>query len=134
MLLSGSHWQIIVSVRPWVRYLRCASASVAALTGLMGEADFHRPASEMRERARLLFTEPALRCALSEAVTTFEATLVEMFLRRGTVEIDEARIVAAAGIAASRSAVERWAFTDDDRDLADLLQDAAASLRTVLNG
>jgi AcrR family transcriptional regulator len=108
--------------------------AVIAVVGGIGGAGFHLPADEMRVRLRFVFTEPALRCARRDAFAGFEETLAKMFVRRGTVEPREARIISAAGMAAMISAGEEWALADPPRDFAAVASEAAASLRAVLSG
>ena len=108
--------------------------AVAAIVEQIGSVELHVPVAEMRRRARFLYTEPALQCALGEAFGRFERAVTRMLGRRGTVTPTEARILAAAGIAAMREALEGWALSESATDLADVTQAAAASLRRVLRG
>jgi len=108
--------------------------AVIAVVEAIGTADFHIPAPEMRERARFIFGEPALRSALGEAFARFEGTLAEMFSRKGDTGRQHAQIVAAAGVAAVRGATEQWACSEAGGDLADAVHAAAISLGDVLNG
>ncbi len=108
--------------------------AVVAIVEQIGSVEFHLPVEEMRRRARFLYTEPALRCALGEAFAGFERTVTEMLSRRGTVTPAEARILAVSGIAAMGEALEGWALSGSDMDLADATQAAVASLRSVLRG
>jgi|SRR5665811_398283 len=110
------------------------AGAVIAVVEALGNAEFHLPATQMRARARFVFTEPGLRCALREEFARFEVTLTDMFIRRGGIEWGEARIISAAGVAAMSAAAEEWALAEPPRAFADIATEAAASLRRVLSG
>jgi AcrR family transcriptional regulator len=107
--------------------------AVLAVVESIATAEFHLPIAEMRARARFVYTEPGLWCALREALARFEDTLTEMFVRGGTVGRGEARIIAAAGMSAMNSAAEQWALAEPPRDFAEIAAETGASLRAVLN-
>jgi AcrR family transcriptional regulator len=108
-------------------------ASIAVVEAI-GGLEFHLSDAEMRQRLEFLLAEPALRSSFSEVFRRFEADLARRFVRGDTVGPIEARITAAAAMAAMLSAFEVWANAEPPRPFSSAAQDAAASLRTVLNG
>jgi len=110
-----------------------AEASIAVVEAI-GSLEFHLSDAEMRQRFEFLLAEPALRSSLSEAFRHFEADLARRFVRGGTVDQIEARITAAAAMAAMLAAFELWATAEPPRPFSSAASEAAASLRTVLTG
>lgn len=108
-------------------------ASIAVIEAL-GGLEFHLPDAEMRKRFQFLLAQPALRSSLGEALRSFEVDLAQQFARRGTVGPIEARITAAATMAAMLAVVEEWANATPPRAFLQAATDAAASLRKVLSG
>ena len=108
-------------------------ASIAVVEAI-GGLEFHLSDAEMRARFEFLLAEPALRSSLSEAFRHFEADLARQFVRGGTVGPIEAKITAAAAMAAMLAAVEVWATAEPPRPFSSVASEAAASLRTVLTG
>ena len=108
-------------------------ASIAVVDA-MGGLEFHLSDAEMRQRFEFLLAEPALRSSLSDAFRHFEADLARQFVRGGTVGPIEARITAAATMAAMIAAFEVWTEAGTNRPFSSAAREAAASLRTVLNG
>ena len=108
-------------------------ASIAVVQA-MGSLEFHLSEPEMRARFEFVLAEPALRSSLSEAFRLFEEDLARQFVRGGAVGPIEARITAAATMAAMVAAIELWAGTEPARPFSSAAHDAAASLRTVLTG
>jgi AcrR family transcriptional regulator len=108
-------------------------ASIAVVEAI-GGLEFHLSDAEMRQRLEFLLAEPALRSSLSEAFRHFEADLARQFVRGGAVGPIEARITAAAAVAAMLAAFEVWANAEPPRPFSSAARDAAASLRTVLTG
>ena len=108
-------------------------ASIAVVEAI-GGLEFHLSDAEMRQRLEFLLAEPALRSSFSEVFRRFEADLARQFVRGGTVGPIEARITAAATMAAMLAAFEVWAEAETARPFSSAAREAAASLRTVLNG
>ena len=105
-----------------------------AVVEAMGALEFHVSDIEMRERLNLVLAEPGLRSSLAGEFRRFESGLAEMFVRGGEIGEIEARIVAAATLAAVVAAIETWGSADPSVPFASAAVDAAASLRNVLNG
>ena len=110
-----------------------AEASIAVVEAI-GRLEFHLSDAEMRARSEFLLAEPALRSSLSQAFRSFEADLARHFVRSGMVGPIEARITAAAAMAAMLAAFEVWVKTEPPRAFSSAANDAAASLRRVLTG
>ena len=108
-------------------------ASIAVIEAI-GGLEFHLSDAEMRARFEFLLAEPALRSSLGEAFRHFEADLARQFVRGGSVGPIEAKITAAASMAAMLAAVEVWATAEPPRPFSSAASEAAASLRTVLTG
>jgi AcrR family transcriptional regulator len=108
-------------------------ASIAVVEA-MGSLEFHLTDAEMRARFEFVLAEPALRLSLSEAFRHFEEELTRQFVRGGAVGPIEARITAAAAMAAMVAAFELWAKVEPPRPFSAAAFDAAASLRNVLSG
>jgi AcrR family transcriptional regulator len=108
-------------------------ASIAVVEA-MGSLEFHLSEDEMRARFQFVLAEPALRSSLSEAFRHFEEDLARQFVRGSAVGLVEARITAAATMAAMIAAIELWAEAKPPRPFSSAANDAAASLRTVLTG
>jgi AcrR family transcriptional regulator len=85
--------------------------------------------SEVRERLRIVSRTPSLRGALARNSATTESSIVEALVSRGTTG-REARIAAAAVIAALNAALLDWADGDDD----DLGAAIDAALRVLESG
>jgi AcrR family transcriptional regulator len=109
-------------------------AAAIAVVEAMGALESHIPAAEMRERLRLVLTEPDLRSSLNDEFRRFEGELAALFSLGGEIDVVEARIVAAATVAALLAAVEGWESADPAVPFAVAASAAAASLRNVLNG
>ena len=108
-------------------------ASIAVIEAV-GDLEFHLSDAEMRRRFEFVLAEPALRSSLSDAFRHFEADLARQFVRGGTVGPIEARITAAAAMAAMLAAFELWANSEPPRSFSSAAGNAAASLRRVLTG
>jgi AcrR family transcriptional regulator len=108
-------------------------ASIAVVEAI-GGLEFHLSDAEMRARFEFVLAEPALRSSLSEAFRHFEGDLARQFVRGGMVGPIEARITAAATMAAMVAAFEVWAMDEPPRRFSAAAADAAASLRSVLSG
>ena len=108
-------------------------ASIAVVEAI-GGLEFHLSEAEMRARFEFLLAEPSLRSSMSEAFRHFEAGLARQFVRGGTIGPIEAKITAAAAMAAMLAAVEVWATAEPPRPFTSGASEAAASLRTVLTG
>jgi AcrR family transcriptional regulator len=108
-------------------------ASIAVVEAV-GDFEFHLPEAEMRERFEFVLAEPVLRSSLGEAFRHFESELTKRFVEGGTVGPIEARITAAAAMAAMLSAIEVWANAEPPRPFSSAARDASASLRKVLTG
>ena len=107
-------------------------ASIAVVKAI-GDLEFHISDAEMRERLHLVFAEPGLRSSLASEFRRFESGLVEVFSGGGAIDAMEARIVAAATVAAVLAAVEAWGSADPPVPFAATSSEAASSLRNVLN-
>lgn len=110
-----------------------SEASVAVVEA-MGGLQFHVSDAEMRKRLNLVLEEPNLRSSLAGEFRRFESVLADMFVRDGETEAMQARIVAAATVAAMVAAIETWGSADPPVPFASAAVEAAASLRVVLNG
>jgi AcrR family transcriptional regulator len=108
-------------------------ASIAVIEA-MGGLEFHLSDAEMRARFEFVLAEPALRSSLSEAFRHFEEVLSRQFVRGGAVGPIEARITAAATMAAMVAAFELWTKAESPQPFSSAARDAAASLRSVLTG
>ncbi len=108
-------------------------ASIAVVEA-MGGLEFHVSDTEMRERLNLVLAEPDLRSSLAGELRRFESGLAEILVEGGAIEVLQARIVAAATVAAMVAAIETWGSADPPVSFASAAVEAAASLRKVLNG
>ena len=110
-----------------------SEASIAVIEA-MGSLEFHLSDAEMRARFEFVLAEPALRSSLSEAFRHFEEELARQFVRGGAVGPIEARITAAATMAAMVAAFELWTTAEPPQPFSSAAREAAASLRGVLTG
>lgn len=108
-------------------------ASIAVVEA-MGGLELHVSDAEMRERVKLVLAESSLRSSLAGEFRRFESGLAETFVRGGAIAAMEARIIAAATVAAVVGAIEAWGSADPPMPFASAASGAAASLRNVLNG
>lgn len=123
-------WQLLESElarRPAIE------ASIAAVEGL-GALDLHLTDAEIRSRFRFLLTEPALRSKLEGQFRDFELELAHRFETGSTVNRTEARIVAAATVAAIVAVMDEWERANPPQPFTSAARHAAASLRAVLSG
>lgn len=109
-------------------------AAAIAVVEAMGDLEFHVSDAEMRSRLNLVFMEPGLRASLANEFHRFESGLAEMLAGGGAIDAVEARIIAAATVAAVIAAVEAWGSAEPPVSFASAAAGAAASLRNVLNG
>jgi len=110
------------------------AAAAIAVVDAMGDLEFHVSDAEMRARLNLVFAEPGLRLTLANEFHRFASGLAEMLADGGAIDAVEARIVAAATVAAVLAAVEAWGSAEPPVSFASTAAEAAASLRNVLNG
>jgi AcrR family transcriptional regulator len=107
-------------------------AALAALDSL-GTLGFHIPENEMRQRARFIYEEPALRAALGEAFRGFERRLTALFLQAGTDDQTSARVLSGVTMTIVSTAIEAWAFADPPVDLASAVSGSIASLHELVS-
>jgi AcrR family transcriptional regulator len=112
---------------------RSPIAAAIAVVEAIGALEFHVSDAEMRERLNLVLSEPGLRSSMNDEFRRFEGELAAMFAGGGEIDAVEARIVAAATVAAVLAAVEAWGSAKPPVPFAAAAADAAASLRSVLN-
>ncbi len=108
-------------------------AAIAVVEGI-GVLDVHLPDVEILRRFRFLLTEPTLRLRFADGLRTFEMELATRFEAGGAVNRTEARIIAAAAIAAIVAGMDDWEAANPPRPFTSVATEAAASLRAVLNG
>jgi AcrR family transcriptional regulator len=108
-------------------------AAIAVVEG-MAALDLHLPDAEIRRRFRFLLTEPALRWKLDQVFGDFERELADRFAAAGTAGRTEARIIAAAAMAAIVAAMDEWEQARTPRPFGSVATEAAAALRAVLSG
>jgi AcrR family transcriptional regulator len=108
-------------------------ASIAIVEGI-GAFDLHLPDAEIRRRFRFVLTEPALRSKLDVVFRGVELEFADRFEAAGAANRTEARIIAAATMAAIIAAMDDWQEATPAQPFVSAGAAAAASLRAVLNG
>lgn len=109
--------------------LDAVACGLAAAASLLG--DFRRDLS--RKRYAVIAANPGLRERESAKLADYADAVADVLHRRG-VDEPEAGLAAGAGMTVLRVAVELWSSGRDARELADVMQDALAALRTVTDG
>ena len=109
-------------------------AAAIAVVETMGALEFHVPDEEMRQRLDLVLEEPGLRSSLNDEFRRFEGEFAALLHSGGEIDVVEARIVAAATMAAVLAGVEAWGRSDPPMPFSTAASAAAASLRNVLSG
>lgn len=108
-------------------------AAIAVVDGIAA-LDLHLPDAEIRRRFRFLLSEPALRWKLDQVFRDFERELADRIAAGGTAGQTEARIIAAAAMAAIVAAMDEWQQAGTLRPFGSVATEAAAALRRVLSG
>jgi AcrR family transcriptional regulator len=104
----------------------CGLASAAAMLG-----EFRRDLS--RQRQGVIAANPELRERELAKLADYAAAVTGALRERGVSEL-QATLAAEAGMTVLRVAIQRWASGDDRRDLAAIMGDSVAELRTVASG
>ena len=105
------------------------SLGLDAAAAMLGE--FRRDLS--RQRQAVIAANPELRERELAKLSDYAAAVAAALRQRGVRE-PQASLAAEAGMTVLRVAVERWAGTEDDRDLTAIIRDAVAELRAVTAG
>jgi AcrR family transcriptional regulator len=109
--------------------LDAVAAGLAAAAAMLGE--FRRDLS--RKRHAVIAANPELRERELAKLADY-ATAVAAALRQRGVSEPRATFAAEAGMSVLRVALTRWACEDDARDLAAIMRDSVAELRTLAGG
>ncbi len=104
----------------------CGLATGAALLG-----EFRRDLS--RQRQAVIAANPELRERELAKLADYATSMAEALRHRGVGE-PQASLAAEAGMTVFRVAVERWANGDNDQDLAEVMRNSMADLRSVAGG
>src|SRR5580658_8671676 len=105
------------------------SRGLDAAAAMLGE--FRRDLS--RQRQAVIAANPELRERELAKLADYAAAVANALRRRGVRE-PQATLAAEAGMTVLRVAIERWADGDDGGDLAVIMRDSVAELRTVAAG
>jgi AcrR family transcriptional regulator len=106
--------------------LDAVSRGLAAAAALLGE--FRRDLS--RQRQAVIAANPELRERELAKLADYAAAVAAALRQRGVNE-PMATLAAEAGMTVLRVAIQRWAGTDDGRDLAAIMRDSVAELRAL---
>ncbi len=105
------------------------SRGLDAAAAMLGE--FRRDLS--RQRQGVIATNPELRERELAKLADYAEAVAAALRQRGVSE-PQASLAADAGMTVLRVAVERWAGTDDGRDLTAIMRDSIAELRALTAG
>jgi AcrR family transcriptional regulator len=105
------------------------SRGLDAAATMLGE--FRRDLS--RQRQAVIATNPELRERELAKLADYAEAVAAALRQRGVSE-PQASLAADAGMTVLRVAVERWAGTDNGRDLTAIMRDSIAELRAVTAG
>ncbi len=104
----------------------CGLAAAATMLG-----DFRRDLS--RQRHAVITANPELRERELAKLADYAVAVAVALHHRGVGE-PQASLAAEAGMTVFRVAMEQWAVGIDDRDLAEVMRDSMAGLRTLAGG
>jgi AcrR family transcriptional regulator len=106
--------------------LEAVAGGLAAAAAMLGES--RRDLA--RQRHDVIAANPELRERELAKLADYAAGVANALRQRGVGE-PQASLAADAGMTVFRVAMERWSTGDDDRDLAQVMQDSMAGLREV---
>jgi AcrR family transcriptional regulator len=106
--------------------LDAVARGLAAAAALLGE--FRRDLS--RTRHAVIAANPELRERELAKLDDYAAAVAAVLRQRGVSE-PRATIAAESGMTVLRVAIRRWAYEEDERDLAAIMRDSVAELRTL---
>ena len=106
--------------------LDAVACGLDAAAAMLGE--FRRDLS--RQRQAVIAANPELRERELAKLADYAAAVAAALRQRGVSE-PQATLAAEAGMTVLRVAIQRWASGDDRRDLAAIMRDSVAELRTV---
>ena len=109
--------------------LDAVAGGLAAAAALLGE--FRRDLSAKRHA--VIAANPELRERELAKLADYAAAVAAALRQRGVSE-PRATFAAEAGMTVLRVALTRWACEDDPRDLAAIMRDSVAELRTLAGG
>ena len=109
--------------------LDAVGCGLAAAAALLGES--RRDLA--RQRQAVIAANPELRERELAKLADYAAAVAKALHDRGVGE-PQATLAAEAGMTVLRVAIERWSSGGDDRDLAEVMRDSMAGLRTVAGG
>jgi AcrR family transcriptional regulator len=109
--------------------LEAVSCGLAAAAAMLGE--FRRDLS--RQRHIVIAANPELRERERAKLADYAEDVAAALRQRGVNE-PQASLAAETGMTVFRLSMERWAYDDEDRDLADVMRDSMAELRAVAGG
>lgn len=109
--------------------LEAVACGLDAAAVLLGEG--RRGLSAQRQT--VIAANPELRERELAKLADYAAAVAATLRQRGVGEL-QATLAAEAGMTVLRVAIERWASSDDDRDLDAIMRDAMAKLRAVAAG
>jgi AcrR family transcriptional regulator len=104
----------------------CGLASAAAMLG-----EFRRDLSGQRQV--VITANPELQERELAKLADYAAAVAGALRQRGVSEL-QATLAAEAGMTVLRVAIQRWGSGDDRRELAAIMDDSVAQLRTVASG
>jgi AcrR family transcriptional regulator len=106
--------------------LDAVACGLAAAAAMLGE--FRRDLS--RKRHAVIAANPELRERELAKLDDYAAAVAAALRQRGVSE-PRATFAAESGMTVLRVAIRRWAYEDDERDLAAIMRDSVAELRTL---
>lgn len=109
--------------------LEAVARSLDAAAALLGEGRRNLSA----QRHAVIVANPELRERELAKLADYAAAIAATLRQRGVGEM-RAALAAEAGMTVLRVALERWASSDDDRDLGAIMRAAMAELRAVAAG
>ena len=104
-------------------------AGLTAAAAMLGE--FRRDLT--RQRQAVIAANPELRERELAKLADYAAAVAAALRQRGVGE-PQATLAAEAGMTVLRVAIRRWACEEDARDLAAIMRDSVAELRTLMAG
>ena len=119
----------VVGAPPEAGPLDSVASGLAAAAAMLGE----NRRDLAHQRYEVIAANPELRERELTKLAHYATAVTEALHHRGVGE-PQASLAAQAGMTVLRVAVERWSSGDDDRDLADVMRDAMADLRSLAGG
>ena len=109
--------------------LDAVASGLAAAAEMLGE--FRRDLS--RKRHAVIAANPELRERELAKLDDWAGAVADVLRQRGVPE-PRATIASESGMTVLRTAIRQWAYEEDERDLAAIMCDSVAELRTLAAG